>query len=216
MPGGDATRLGRALGGLAAAFALVTVLAWGILSLTWPESPVNINVRWTPDVVDAQRLELERRFRLTNSQQREGTTWTYELAETSTANIRALIQHERVDDTEHLNRIRYRPEFAQDRSRQILLASVAIGGFGSVLLLLLAGRRTAWFRDSWSSAFAGTLPSILASARASGLSTNPLPITLPPYSSRATAAAILGGVLMTAVMTSLAGASLACRPRHPS
>ena len=206
--GRSITRVRRALGGLATAFALVGALAWGILSLAWPDSPVDINVRWTPEVVEAQRLELERRFRLTNGQQREGATWTYELADTSTANIQALIQHERVDDTEHLNRIRFRPEFAQDRARQILLASVAIGGAGSVLLLLLAGRRTAWFHDSWSSAFAEAWPSILASARAGGSSTNPVPMTLPPYSSAATAAAILGCALVTVAMTLLAGASL--------
>ena len=39
------TRIRRALGGLATAFALVGALVWGILSLTWPDSPVNINVR---------------------------------------------------------------------------------------------------------------------------------------------------------------------------
>ena len=196
------------MGGLAAAFAVVTGRALEMLSLTWPVAPVDIHVRWTAGVMDAQRVELERRFGLTNSQQREGTTWAYRLADTSTANITALIQDERVDDTEHLNRVRYRPEFAQDRSRQMLAYSAAIGAVGSLLLLLLAARRTAWFRVSWSSALTAAVPSILASARASHSTTDPVPITLPPYSPRRTAADLLAGVLITAAMTSLAGASL--------
>ena len=205
-------RFGRAAGGLAAAFVLVAGATWGILSLTWPMASVDIHVRWTRDVTDAQRVDLERRFGLTNSQQSEGTTWAYQLADTSTGNIRALIQEERVDDTEHLNRIRYRPEFAQDRSRQMLAYSVAIGGIGSILLILLAARRTAWFSVSWTSAFAAAftaaLPSILASARGSASTTHPESITLPPYSASTTTAVLLAGVVVTAAMTWLAGASL--------
>lgn len=130
------------LGGLAVAFVVVTGLAWGILSLTWPDvRAVHVHVRWKPDVTDAQRVELERRLQLTDSVHAEGTTWEYQLADWSTANIRAVVQDERVDDTAHLNRIRYRPEFAQDRTRQIFVYSVAMGAIGSVLLLVLAVRR---------------------------------------------------------------------------
>lgn len=132
----------RTLGSFAGLFVVVTSLAYGILSFAWPHTPVVVHVRWKPDVTDARRVELERQFTLTHSEPTEGTTWRYGLADSSTGNIRALIQNEAVDDTAHLNRIRYRPEFAQDRSRQIPVYSVAIGGIGSVaLLLLIAVRR---------------------------------------------------------------------------
>lgn len=136
----------RTLAGLAAAFVLVTGVAWWILSIVWPDSPVDINVRWKADVADAERVDLERRFQLTNGDHSEGTTWRYQLADSSTANIQALIQHPRVDDTAHLNRIRFRPEFAQDRARQIVAYSFAFGAIGSVLLVLLFRRRPAAFR----------------------------------------------------------------------
>ena len=212
------------LGGLAAAFAVVTGLAWGMLSLIWPDAPVQIHVRWKPELTDAQRIELERRFRLTDGEYSEGTTWAYQLADSSTSNIRAIVQHERVDDTEHLNRVRYRPEFAQDRSRQILAYSVATGGMGSVLLLVLAARsgRIASFRVPSSSELTAAVSSGLALAHASGSmfrasarpappggsTTSPGPMMRPRYSRRATAAALLAAALTAVAMTSLAGASL--------
>lgn len=204
-----APRWRRAFGSLASAFVVIIGLAWGILSLTWPDAPVHVHVRWKPDVTDAQRVELERRFRLTDSVHTEGSTWEYQLADSSTANIRALIQHDRVDDTAHLNRIRYRPEFAQDRARQIPVYSVAIGGIGSVLLLVLVAgsRRIASFRVSSVSEFTAAVSSRLASARASGSSPAPGPMLLPAYSRRRTAAVLLAGVLTTVAMTSLAGAA---------
>ena len=195
-------RYRRAVGRLAAAFVVVTGLVWGMLSLAWPVAPVDIHVRWKPDVTDAQRVELERRFQLTDSEYSEGTTWTYQLADSSTANIRAIIQNERVDDTEHLNRIRYRPEFAQDRARQILVYSVAIGGIGSVLLLVLAtgSRRPASLRDWWSSEFAAAVSSRAAAARAGGSMVH------APGSRRATATVLLAGVFATVAMTWFAAA----------
>src|SRR5688500_14135984 len=127
----------RTLGGLAAAFVAVTGLAWGILSLTWPVAPVHVHVRWRADVTEGQRVELERQFELTDGRPIEGTSWEYQLVDASTGNIRTIVQNTSVDDTAHLNRIRFRPEFAQDRARQILVYSAAVGGIGSVLFLLV-------------------------------------------------------------------------------
>ena len=114
-------------GGLAAAFVIATGLTGLILLRAWPESPVHIHVRWKPGVTQADRVELERRFHLTNGETLEEPSWEYLLTDSSTANIRAIVQDARVDDTEHLNRIRFRPEFAQDRLRQILAYSLAAG-----------------------------------------------------------------------------------------
>ncbi|MET0212533.1 MAG: hypothetical protein ABW292_06000 [Vicinamibacterales bacterium] len=195
----------RAFSRLAAVFALVTSLAWAILLLAWPRTPVHVHVRWKPDVTDTQRVELERRFQLTDSQPGDGVTWEYQLVDSSTANIKAIVQNERVDDTAHLNRIRYSPEFAQDRSRQILAYSVGTGAFASLLLLVSAVffGRTALLSVP-SSDLAAAVSARLASMRASG------PIlqastTHPSFSRLVTAAVLVTSVLTTVAMTSLAG-----------
>ena len=153
----------RAGAALATAFVVITAVAWGTLSLVRPQPPVNIHVRWTADVIDGERVQLESRFRLTAGRHAEGTTWAYELADTSTANIRAIVQARQVDDTEHLNRIRYRPVFADDRVRQNIVYAVAVGAVGSVVLLMLVGR-TAGFR--LPRAFAAPASSPVASSDA--------------------------------------------------
>ncbi len=48
---------------LATAFVVIAAVAWGALSLVRPRPPINIHVRWTADVTDAQRAQLESRFR---------------------------------------------------------------------------------------------------------------------------------------------------------
>ena len=131
-----------------ATVVIVTALAWVVLSVAWPRTPVRINVRWKADVGAAERTGLEREFQLLGAEQREGTTWSYRLADDSTANIKALIENARVDDTAHLNRVWYRPEFAQDRTRKILVYSVPAGFVAAVLFLVGAPRSA---RINWSS-----------------------------------------------------------------
>ena len=125
---------------IVAAFAVVTAVAWIVLSFVWPRTPIDINVRWKQELDDAQRLELERRFQLMAGRQAEGTTWQYQLTDPSTANIRALVQSEQVDDTAHVDRARFRPEEAQDRSRNIRIYSLGAGTIGAALLLLIGAR----------------------------------------------------------------------------
>ena len=194
----------RTLGRLAAAFVLVAGIVWGTLSLMWPSTPVQVHVRWKPDVTDVQRAELERRFELTNSRRIEGSSWEYQLVDVSTANIRAIVQSANVDDTEHVNRVRYRPEFAQDRSRQILVYALAAGVIWSTLLLVSAvwiGRTpsgiTTWLADlSWS---ALSTPSAAEAA--------PLHAEAN-YSRRATATVVGAGLLLSVAMKIFAGAAL--------
>jgi hypothetical protein len=208
----------RVLGGLAAVSALVSLLAWGILSLAWPDTSVQINVRWKPELTDAQRIELERRFSLTAGEHDEGSTWKYQLVDPSTENIRTIVRHERVDDTAHLNRIRFRPEFAQDRSRQILVYSVAFGGFGALFLLVAAvrSRRAASLIASPASALvtaiSSTLTSVLASGSAPvhpvGSGASPDPAVVAGRNRRVTIAVLVAGVLTTVAMAPFAGVSL--------
>ena len=125
----------RALRGSIAIFVVVLVAVWLLFPLMAPDIRVRIRVRWKPGVTDARRAELERRFHLTEAEHTEGTTWAYHLVDSSTANIAAMVQHPDVDDTAHVNRIRYRPEFGMDRERQIPVYSV-----GAAIIASLA-----WF-----------------------------------------------------------------------
>jgi hypothetical protein len=79
-----------------------------------PESarPARIKVRWAPGVTPEARAELERRFDLRVVGPDEGTRsndrWWYDLADTSGANIKALVTDRRVADTDNLDRKAYR------------------------------------------------------------------------------------------------------------
>jgi hypothetical protein len=190
-------RAARLFVGLAAGFVLSAGVTWSVLSMAWPVAPVHVHVRWKGDVPEPERLDLERRFRLTDPRTSDGASWEYLLVDASTANIRALVQNPRVDDTEHLNRIRYRPEFAQDRSRQILACSLVAGAVGSVLLVVAVGvGHTMRLRGSWPA----PTPA-LSSTRASTH-------TRPNYSIRVTAAVGLAAIAAAIAMAALAGAAV--------
>jgi hypothetical protein len=132
-------RVGRIAGVFVAAFAIAAAAAAGVLSLTLSSDPVPIHVRWKAGVSEAERTELEQQFGLTEGDFREGTTYAYRLANTSTDNIRALVQHPRVDDTAELNRIRYRPRFSNDRQRRLMVFSVVGGGIVSLIVMAVPG-----------------------------------------------------------------------------
>jgi hypothetical protein len=72
-----------------------------------PAPPARINVRWSTDVDDSVRGALERQHGLTKGEPREGTTWSYEIRDTSRANIQALVRDPRVLDTHGLDRTRF-------------------------------------------------------------------------------------------------------------
>jgi hypothetical protein len=128
-------RIGRIAGVFIAALAIGTLAAAGVLSLALSTDPVPIHVRWKPDVSDAERTDLERQFGLTQGEFREGTTYAYGLANTSTDNIRALVQNPRVDDTAEINRIRFRPRFSNDRQRRLIAFSVVGGGIIGLIVM---------------------------------------------------------------------------------
>ena len=129
----------RILGVLVGAFVVIAAAAAGILSLTLSRDPVPMHVRWKPGTSDAERAALEQRFHLTEGVVSEGTTRAYLLADTSTRNIRAMVQHPSVEDTADINRIRFRPAFANDRDRRLIFFSVVAGGLGAVAVLLTPG-----------------------------------------------------------------------------
>jgi hypothetical protein len=79
-----------------AAFVITTVVVWRLLSLSFPLQPVAIHARWASGLADAQRTDLERRFRLWDSEWTDGTTWGYRLAKPSTDTIRAVVRNEQL------------------------------------------------------------------------------------------------------------------------
>ena len=132
------TPIWRALSVFAAAFLAFWALAWIILRLTTPDIPVQVGVRWKPDVAESDRVALERRFQLRDGTHQEGTTWEYFLDDTSLVNVRALVQDARVDDTAAIDRSVFRPIAEDARARERLIDAAAAGAAGAFLLLALA------------------------------------------------------------------------------
>jgi hypothetical protein len=136
---------GRAAVVLVVAGLAIAAATAGVLSRTMWNGPVPIHVRWKSGTSDAERVALEQRFHLTDGVVTEGTTRAYLLADLSTDNIRALVQHPSVDDTADVNRIRFRPRFSNDRQRRLIFFPVVAGGVGAVAILgLLIGSRSRW------------------------------------------------------------------------
>ena len=131
----------RTLKLLAAAFVAIGLTSGLALLLLTPRRPIPIHVRWTPDVDAARRQSLERQLQLAEGRPTEGTTWVYQLQEPSTDDIRAIVTHPNVEDTAHVNRVWFRPEFGLDRQRRAVFFGGLIGGAGAVALLLWLAAR---------------------------------------------------------------------------
>ncbi len=106
-----------------------------------------VHIRWAGSVHDVERARLEARYGLTKGSQEEGRTWRYELINTGSANIRALVEDSRIDDTSRINRqaMSVPQESAGDAFRRVvtsLSAGVAPGfvtrGNGAFWLYQLA------------------------------------------------------------------------------
>ena len=126
----------RALRVSVLAFVVCGAAAAGVLAAIIPARYAPINVRWRPDVAADRRALLEQRFHLANGHQTEGTTWAYDLGDSSFTNIRAIVREPAVDDTAHINRRFFRPEFSFDREARIVIGGLAAGTLASVLLLV--------------------------------------------------------------------------------
>ena len=87
----------------AAAACLLAALGLAYYFTVVP-APV-INVRWREDVTAERRAVLERRFLLVRPRESEGRTVRYDLLDTSTRNLAALVDEPDVDDTTVINRL---------------------------------------------------------------------------------------------------------------
>jgi hypothetical protein len=115
---------------LLAASALALAAVQAALAAATPRVPVTINVRWAPAIADGDRPGLESRFTLSAGQRVEGTTWRYTLADTSSANVKALVTHPSVEDTSNIDRANFRalavPPLVSRRSLGIAAAGALI------------------------------------------------------------------------------------------
>jgi hypothetical protein len=130
--------LGRARRLLGAGLAAVSLV------LLWPEHaavrpPAPVYVVWR-DVNEAARISLERQFSLKDGQNRaDDGYWSYNLADTSPVNIRALVEHPGVAETYHIDRTNFDVEHKPDEWRRYpttaVLAAASLGLWASGFLL---------------------------------------------------------------------------------
>ncbi|MGE3858348.1 MAG: hypothetical protein AB7G21_15450 [Dehalococcoidia bacterium] len=85
------------------------LLLAGLWWLTRPNGDLapSIHVRYSAEVTDARRAEIERDRGLARGTRLEGRTYAYDLVDTRPENIRAIVEDPGVEDTHDLDRERY-------------------------------------------------------------------------------------------------------------
>ena len=142
--------------------ALAVAVPVGARAVAGPQGAV-VHVRWqdAESADERQRAALESRFRLTDGQLLEGTTWRYVLRDPSSANVRALIADPSVDDTHHIDRREGTVASSatrMPRQGQLLVSGDTLVRFADGIALLLAAfialvGTTAWAgAQSWRAA----------------------------------------------------------------
>lgn len=110
-------------------------VAVGLL-IAQPLRPVAVHVRWASALDDGARVRLAASLGLADGTPAAERTWRYVLARPTTAAIAAIVRHPQVEDTEHLNRRWFRPEFGQDAGRQALVFGALAAVLASMRVLL--------------------------------------------------------------------------------
>ena len=91
--------LARAIGIPSGLLLLLLLFTHAVTSEPTP----SIRVTWESGIPSDDREALERRFQLTNAEGVDAGTWSYDLTDTSSRNIAALLAHPRVVDTAFLD-----------------------------------------------------------------------------------------------------------------
>jgi hypothetical protein len=93
----------------------VVLLSWGaaiyILQLQLSIGPGRqqvINIRWVPGVSESVRRTAEATLQLRGGEAGDPRTWTYSLSDHSREAIRRVVTHPLVEDTNHIDRRRFR------------------------------------------------------------------------------------------------------------
>jgi len=124
----------RAVGPVLAVAWIALAMVVPIMTYRTPIPPPAINVAWAGGVDDQQRATLEARFHLTDGDSRGGGLWTYRIADTTTANVAALVRHPDVNDTQHIDR----QSFTVDGAQGPLRRAVSTMPIGLVLSTFVA------------------------------------------------------------------------------
>jgi hypothetical protein len=127
--------------------AALVLVASVVPALTYriPIPPPSINVAWSATLDDQQRATLEARFHLTDGNFRGGRLWTYRIADTSRANVRDLVSHRDVQDTEHIDRRSFTVDGTSGPAWRAL--STLPVGLGISTIAILGG---VFVSDMWS------------------------------------------------------------------
>jgi hypothetical protein len=102
--GTPASRDHRRILGLAIASLIALVAVAAMWLFVPPAVAPRVNVRWADAVSEAERWQLESRLQLYAGEQRDGSTWAYDLGDPSWRGVRRLIGDPAVADTHHVNR----------------------------------------------------------------------------------------------------------------
>ena len=151
--------------------AVVVLAALLALAALWPDhSPVrrtaSVNVRWTAGLPETSRTALERRFGLTRGERTSSSSdavnvWGYHLTDLSQANVRELVRHPDVVDTNDIDRATYTvPPQAPRTDHQFLGVEYVTWLQYPGMLFLVATAVLVW-------AIAIVLPAMLATNRGS-------------------------------------------------
>lgn len=107
--------------------AVRTRLAWPQLSDGTAVAAEMVNIRWHPNVTDADREATAHALQLTEGTNIGGRSWRYRLLDRSAASAHAIVTSPAVEDTMHI-----------DRSARPGLAAVATAGNAAVVLYYTA------------------------------------------------------------------------------
>ncbi len=82
------------------------LLPWATRLLVGPPGAI-VNVRWRPSVGEVERRQLEQRFRLSDGQRLDESTWRYDLRDPASTNLAAIVRAPAVEDTHYIDRARF-------------------------------------------------------------------------------------------------------------
>jgi len=102
----DLSRDRRQVGALALASMLVLACIGYLDLFVAPAFAPRVYVRWNAGVGDTERAQDERQLKLLAGEPYEGTTWVYDLADSSPQAISAIVAHPSVADTGNIDRQR--------------------------------------------------------------------------------------------------------------
>jgi arylsulfatase A-like enzyme len=90
-------------------FVTALLLSVAFLYATYEPPPLpRVNVRWSEQVTQPQREALEATYHLAEPENTGPLTWQYEILDTSTGNIRRLVQDPVAEDTHMIDRAAFR------------------------------------------------------------------------------------------------------------